>query len=77
MWLGHHPPAFTLATYVHLLPDDLPDASFLDAVTAAEEGNAGATRHPETDRNEARTEGAETRFPSDMPRAAEASAAYG
>ena len=23
-WLGHHSPAFTLATYVHLLPDDLP-----------------------------------------------------
>jgi hypothetical protein len=23
--LGHHSPAFTLATYVHLLPDDLPD----------------------------------------------------
>jgi integrase len=30
MWLGHHSPAFTLATYVHLLPDDLPDPSFLD-----------------------------------------------
>ena len=23
-------PAFTLATYVHLIPDDLPDAAFLD-----------------------------------------------
>jgi integrase len=22
-WLGHHSPAFTLATYVHLLADDL------------------------------------------------------
>src|SRR5881227_3586854 len=22
-WLGHHSPAFTLATYVHLLEDDL------------------------------------------------------
>ena len=33
MWLGHHSPAFTLATYVHLLPDDLPDASFLDSLT--------------------------------------------
>jgi integrase len=31
-WLGHHSPAFTLATYVHLLPDDAPDPSFLDAV---------------------------------------------
>jgi integrase len=35
LWLGHHSPAFTLATYVHLLPDDLPDASFLDATAAA------------------------------------------
>jgi hypothetical protein len=23
-WLGHHSPAFTLAAYVHLLPDDIP-----------------------------------------------------
>jgi integrase len=33
VWLGHHSPAFTLATYVHLLPDDLPAAdslAFLD-----------------------------------------------
>ena len=28
VWLGHHSPAFTLATYVHYLADDLPDASF-------------------------------------------------
>ncbi len=34
-WLGHHSPAFTLATYVHLVADDLPEAGFLDAVTAA------------------------------------------
>ena len=33
MWLGHHSPAFTLATYVHLLPDDLPEPEFLDALT--------------------------------------------
>jgi hypothetical protein len=32
MWLGHHSPAFTLATYVHLLPDDLPDPKFLDEI---------------------------------------------
>jgi len=37
MWLGHHPPAFTLATYVHLLPDDLPDPSFLDELTSTVE----------------------------------------
>jgi len=31
-FLGHHSPAFTLATYVHLLPDDLPEPTFLDDV---------------------------------------------
>ena len=45
MWLGHHSPAFTLATYVHLLPDDLPDPTFLDSVTATaarvQSGSAG------------------------------------
>jgi integrase len=38
MWLGHHSPAFTLATYVHLLPDDLPDAEFLDSLTRTDAG---------------------------------------
>jgi len=28
MVLGHHSPAFTLATYVHLVPDDLPEPNF-------------------------------------------------
>lgn len=37
VWLGHHSPAFTLGTYVHLIPDDLPSADFLDDVTAPEE----------------------------------------
>ena len=32
-WLGHHSPAFTLAVYVHLLPDDAPDPDFLDGLT--------------------------------------------
>jgi integrase len=36
MWLGHHSPAFTLATYVHLLPDDLPDPAFLDGITGGQ-----------------------------------------
>ena len=31
VWLGHHSPAFTLATYVHLLSDDLPDADLFEA----------------------------------------------
>jgi Phage integrase family len=40
MWLGHHSPAFTLAVYVHLLPDDLPDPTFLDGVTGNKAGAA-------------------------------------
>jgi hypothetical protein len=40
VWLGHHSPAFTLATYVHFLADDLPDVSFFDDVTS------GATKRP-------------------------------
>jgi integrase len=28
MMLGHHSPAFTLSTYVHLIPDDLPEPEF-------------------------------------------------
>ena len=31
-WLGHHSPAFTLAVYVHLLPEDAPDPTFFDAI---------------------------------------------
>lgn len=30
--LGHHSPAFTLATYIHLLPGDLADADYQDSV---------------------------------------------
>ena len=40
-WLGHHSPAFTLATYVHLLPDDLPDPGFLGELTKAPTTNRG------------------------------------
>src|SRR5262245_1654762 len=35
MFLGHHSLAFTLSTYVHLLPDDLPEPDFAaDVLTA-------------------------------------------
>jgi integrase len=37
MWLGHHSPAFTLSTYVHLLTDDLPAVDFF--ATAAPVGS--------------------------------------
>ena len=36
---GHHSPAFTLAIYVHLLSDELPDA---DLFAALEEPDAEA-----------------------------------
>ncbi len=52
MWLGHHSPAFTLATYVHLLPDDLPapdDAfAFLASATEGQRlGQLDLPREPE------------------------------
>lgn len=34
--LGHHSPAFTLATYVHLIPDDLPEPEFPEAIAGPE-----------------------------------------
>ena len=52
-WLGHHAASFTIDTYIHLLDDDLPDAGFLDGLTAQgnAEGNTKATRPTETTRN--------------------------
>jgi Phage integrase family len=46
VWLGHHSPAFTLSTYVHLLSDELPDSPF-----AAAGGNQLGTRPAETSRD--------------------------
>jgi integrase len=48
--LGHHSPAFTLATYIHLLPEDLADADYLDGVLPLDGGNNGATRPAEIGR---------------------------
>jgi hypothetical protein len=52
MWLGHHSPAFTLATYVHLLPDDLPDGDVWSNKVATEATESGrkaeASDGPET-----------------------------
>jgi hypothetical protein len=53
MFLGHHSPAFTLSTYVHLLPDDLPEPEFeawlvparFDDVLAAEGNKRGNQTH--------------------------------
>jgi len=69
--LGHHSPAFTLATYVHLLPGDLPDPAFLDSLTV--EGlTFTATTTTENDREAAPGESAETLELPDVPRLAEA-----
>jgi integrase len=46
-FLGHTDPGFTLRTYVHLLPEDLPAPAF----AKAEGGNRGATQATETHRN--------------------------
>ncbi len=43
-WLGHHSPAFTLAKYVHLLPEDIPDAAFLDDAIPEPKANQVAVR---------------------------------
>jgi hypothetical protein len=52
-FLGHSDPGFTLRTYVHLLPEDLPEATFLPAL-AGTGGNTGATKATETGRNDER-----------------------
>jgi len=67
--LGHHSPAFTLATYVHLLPGDLPDPAFLDTLTI-EGATPKATRPTENDREAAPGESAETLELPGLPRLA-------
>jgi hypothetical protein len=62
-WLGHHSPAFTLATYVHALADDQPDPSFFDQLTG---GNRGVTAPTETGRNADAIEGAESAYASQI-----------
>jgi hypothetical protein len=51
-WLGHHSAAFTLATYVHLLPDDLPEPVFFDAITRGEGVSRASARPAENGRDE-------------------------
>jgi integrase len=61
VWLGHHSPAFTLAVYVHLLSDDLPDADQVFGDTC-EGGNTAASRPAETSRNDDPADEPETRI---------------
>jgi integrase-like protein len=73
VWLGHHSPAFTLATYTHLLPEDLPDPSFLDDLTNAR-GNSEVARQAQTGRDEKVVEVPQTRIVPAVPRPAEMAA---
>jgi hypothetical protein len=52
VWLGHHSAAFTLATYVHLLPEDLPEPDFLDDLLLL-----GSSSEPTGSSSEATTTG--------------------
>jgi integrase-like protein len=45
LWLGDHSPAFTLAVYVHLSDEDLPDPSFLDTLTRPVTRVQGSGQH--------------------------------
>lgn len=54
VWLGHHSPAFTMATYVHLLSDDLPASPFGGG------GNRVGTQSTETGGEALNPEPAET-----------------
>jgi integrase len=70
VWLGHHSPAFTLATYVHLLDDDLPDPAFLDGLTAGVATEV-ATRPAQMGLEMAPVELPESRLVPEEPRPAE------
>jgi integrase len=72
VWLGHHSPAFTLATYVHLLSDDLPAADFLDEVAAPEGGTRVVQRAARRAEINPRRP-----WPKGRPQQAKASAALG
>jgi integrase len=49
IWMGHHSPAFTLDTYVHLLSDDLPDADQLGTSIIDQGATPGPPDPPKQD----------------------------
>jgi integrase len=63
MWLGHHSAAFTLATYVHLLPEDLPEPPAIGAkaLTVRPECDPNATQTLRDAPNSTRPETADLR----------------
>jgi integrase len=68
--LGHHKPSFTLDTYIHLMPGDLP------AHPRSGGGNTTATRPAETGRENAAGDDTETLEVPAVARLAEATSAY-
>lgn len=52
-WLGHHKPSFTLDTYVHLLPEDVPEPTFFDALAGSGDKSADYTPANPTEATEA------------------------
>src|SRR2546430_16716844 len=50
-WLGHHSPAFTLSTYVHLLHEDLGEALPVDEELAEVGATFGATSPAKADQD--------------------------
>ncbi len=47
--LGHHSPAFTLATYVHLVPEDLPEPKFPELLAGPAPASGEDARKPTPD----------------------------
>lgn len=67
-FLGHADPGFTLRTYVHLLPEDLPEPPVM--------GNTGATRPTENTRDAPVVLVAETAANSDVTRLPEVAVSH-
>jgi len=64
LWLGHHSPAYTMAVYVHLLPDDPPEVDVL----AAGVGQGGTRREPQRPRTTETPNPASTPTPRNQAR---------
>jgi integrase len=71
-FLGHADPGFTLRTYVHLLPEDLPEPPSLAQIM----GNMRATRPSENTREVVAGGDEETAANSDVPRLPEVAVAH-
>jgi integrase len=76
LFLGHADPGFTLRTYVHLLPEDVPETDFFADVLAGQSGNGLATRPPENTRETREAEESQSRMVPEEQRTPEVVAAF-